>query len=472
MPAALSSAPPNPKTLAASLPAFGSVRFGGSGAVLLEAASGAGNWAALCRQPGGDAGKNGALARYFVSPNDEVSIDAFLRASADGRYAIFEREGAALLWDASTHSTTNLSALGADARLSAETGASVRTFDFDAASEHLLYVRKREQETRIVVRTLADGAERELDPGAGEVWRASFDPGGAFVRVELVSTDTNHNGRLDLPLPLLKAPRACGHDFRHFHSYEARGDRPEIVLLPLAGAAAVREPELVMPTGDALLVRDEEGALSLARAEKKRVLEPADCKGRIVHADARRELFIIGCAQKKKTGHVSLELVTREGRKALDLEQAIVDLDRELSDSPRLVALYPGTDTALFDAEKRDVIMLQPGDSVLAVEQTHALIRRGKALVWFDADTRKEQSLAGEISRFPQILRASPFLFVSPLLVNVMTGEVVGRTEARPLALSATGQLLLAESEPDGATLARGPLHWETLAATASASAP
>jgi len=448
------------------LPAFGSERFAGEGPILVEATSSAGNWVSLCK-PAAGASNNGALARFLVSAREELPIEYFLRASRDGRYAILLRDGAAVLWDASTGTVTDLSALGADARISAETGAAVRSFDFDAASEHLLYVRKRGDQTRIVVRALADGSERELDAGTGEVWRASFDPGGAFVAVQLVSADTNHNGRLDFPVPLLKTPRACGLDAARFHAYEPRGDRPEIVLLPLAGGDAVHEPALLMPLGDALLLRDEDGALWLERAGKRRALEPAECKGRIVHADAQRELLIVGCAQKKKTGRVNLELVTRAGRKALNLEQAIVDYDREVSDSPRLVPLYPGTDTVLFDAERRDVISLQPGDTVLAVEQAHALIRRGNALVLFDAAPRKEQPLAGEIDKFPQILRSSPFVFISPLLVDVARGEVVGISQARPVALSATGQLLLAETAADGAAPPHGPLHWEAMAPTA-----
>jgi len=466
-PAAPNNVPPNPRASPLSLPGFGYERFAGDSPIAIEAASEAGNWVSLCKLPATEASRSGALARFLVSPGEELPIQYFLRASPNGRYAVVLRDGAAVLWDATTRGTLDLSSLGADARLSAETGAAVRTFDFDTTSEHLLYVRRREQETRIVVRTLADGSERELSPGAGEVWRASFDPGGAYITVQLVSTDTNHNGRLDFPLPLLKAPRACELDRARFHAYEPRGDRPEIALIPLTGGDTVHDPELVMPLADALILRDENGVLALSRAGKKQVLEPAECKARIVHADARREFLLVGCAQKKKSGHVSLELVTRAGRKPLNLEQAIVDYDRETSDSPRLVALYPGTDTVLFDAEKKDVVVLQPGDSVLAVEQTHALIRRGQALVLFDANTRKEQPLAGEVAKFPQVLRTSPFLFISPLLVDVARGEVVGSTQARPLALSDSGQILLAETDADGSTLARGPLRWETPAPVA-----
>jgi hypothetical protein len=181
-----------------------------------------------------------------------------------------------------------------------------------------------------------------------------------------------------------------------------------------------------------------------------------------LRADAERELFIVGCAQKKKTGRVSLELVTREGRKPLNLELSSVELDREMSDSPRLVALYPGTDTVLFDADKRDLITLQPEASVVAIRGARALIRRERRLFFYDAETRRETPLPGELAPFPDILVALPFVFASPLLVNLDTGAIAGVTQERPLALTTTGQVLLVATPADGNTWPCAPLRWVT----------
>jgi hypothetical protein len=469
--AAPALAPPSSASAAPAAAAqFGTTPFAGKGPILVERASGDARWVALCQAepaevraatPGAPpARESGALQRFLVAPGAELAIDAWLGASPNGRFVLVLQRGALVLWDSETSHTLDLSALGADSRLSAESNAALRTVDFDATSEQLLYVRRAASGPRIVLRNLADGSERELDPGPGEIWRARFDPGGAFVNLQMISADTNKNGKFDFPAPLLAAPRACGDPLPHFRAWENRGDRPETVLLPLAGGTAIHEPELVQVLGDALLLRDENGALLLEQGQRKRVLANAECKGRMVHADRQRELFIVGCAQKKKTGRVSLELVTREGRKPLNLELASVELDREPSDSPRLVALYPGSDSYLFDADKRELIALQPGDSVLGTHLARALVRRGKALLVYDADQRRERPLAGVVDKYPDILRALPFVFVSPLLVNLETAEIVGVSKQRPLALSATGQLLLADTDPDPPHLARGPLHW------------
>jgi hypothetical protein len=449
-----------------STPSFGAAPFAGEGPTLLEQVSSDGGWVALCQT------RKEAAHRYLIAPGEELAIDAFSSASPDGRFALFTRSGVLTLWDSQTRKTVDLSALGADSRSSAESYATLRALDFDAKSERLLYVRQSAKGARIVLRNLSDGAERELDPGPGEVWRARFDPGGAFVVLQMITTDSNKNGKFDFPAPLLAAPRACGDNLSHFRAWEGRGDRPETVLLPLSGEAPMHEPELVMPVRDALLLRDENGALFLQRGDKKRLLEPADCKGRVVHADGARELFIVGCTQKKKTGRVSLELVTREARKPLDIELASVELDREASDSPRLVALYPGSDSLLFDADRHELIALQPGDGVLAVRQARALVRRGKALLIYDADLRKELPLPATVDKYPNILTTPPFVFVTPVLINLDAAQVVGTSKQRPLALSATGQILVAEADPDGSTWARGPLRWLALTPSLPSPAP
>jgi hypothetical protein len=207
------------------------------------------------------------------------------------------------------------------------------------------------------------------------------------------------------------------------------------------------------------LLRDASGALFLQRAGKKRLLEPAACKGRVVHADARRELFIVGCAQKK-TGRVSLELVTPNERRPLGIELASLELDREISDAPRLVALYPGAETTLFDADLRSLVPLRTADIVLGTRAGRALIRRGNSLLFYDADSRTEQLLPITLERHPALLLTPPFVFVSPALLNLDSATLVGSSPARPLALSSEGQLLVPEVEANGSELPRGPLRW------------
>ena len=478
------SGPPSTRTpttggIVLLAPSFGNTPFGSDGPLLVERVSADGGWLSLCQArndsngdgqvsvsvgPRGEA-RGDKLQRFLRTPTEESAVDGVLGSDPSGRFALLVTGGALVLRDTRGPHTVDLSALGAETRLSAESFAELRTVAFDASSEHLLYVRAGDQDKRVVVRSLDDGSERELDPGPGAIWRARFDPGGVFIVLKMMTEDSNKNGRADFPAPLLEEPRACSAGPGRFHTFAFRGDHPQTVLLPVIGGAPIQEPELLMPVQDALLLRDATGALSLQRAGKKRVIEPAACKGRVVHADAQRELFIVGCVQKKKTGKVSLELVTRTERKALNIELASTELDHEVSDSPRLVPLYPGLDSALFDAEKRDLIPLSTGDVVITTWGARALVRRGKALIVYDAEARSERALAGSLDRYPDVLLAPPFAFVSPLLVDLDRATTVLVDQPRPLALSSSGQLLFAATPADGATLARGPLRWVSFGA-------
>lgn len=458
------------------LVSFGNAPIGTSGPFLLDRASADGRWLVVCqarRDSDGDGrlsvslGPRGEprgdlLERYLIAPGLEFAVDGLLVSDASGRFALVTERGALLLWDSHTQRVQDLSGLNADLRLSAESFAAVRTLSFDPSSEHLLYVRAGEPSKRLIIRSLRDDTERELEPGPGSIWRARIDPGGVYAVLEMMTGASNGNKKADFPAPLLSAPRACSASPGRFHTFVGRGDHPETVLLPLGGGAPIHEPELVMPIRDALLLRDANGALLLQRAGTKRLLEPAACKGRIVHADPARELFLVGCAQKQKPGRVSVELVSEHGRKPLDIELASVGLDREVSDSPRLVALYPGLETRLFDADREQLLPLRTGDVVLATRGGRALVRRGKALVFYEADTQEERVLPYDLARYPDLLVTPPFAFVSPVLVNLETATVVGLSRKPPLALSTAGQLLVSDGEPDGAVLAFGPLRWIT----------
>ena len=55
--------------------------------------------------------------------------------------------------------------------------------DFDASGNQLPYLRGGVPHGQVIVRDLTTGKERSLDPGAGNLWRASLDAGGAIDSV-------------------------------------------------------------------------------------------------------------------------------------------------------------------------------------------------------------------------------------------------------------------------------------------------
>ena len=90
------------------------------------------------------------------------------------------------------------------------------------------------------------------------------------------------------------------------------------------------------------------------------------------------------------------------------------------------------------------------------------MVRRGKALLFYDADSHAETALPLALDKFPDVLVTQPFAFVSPVLVNLDTARAVGISQQRPLALSSLGLLLLTDGDPATSGLVSGPLRWAT----------
>ncbi|HEY4157020.1 MAG TPA: hypothetical protein VGM29_02940, partial [Polyangiaceae bacterium] len=448
--------------------------------LLVRHAAANGSWVAFC-QPRLDTDGNGrveltlgprgelrgdTLGSYLWQPAAEQDPGVLLAASPGDRFVAYWKDAAVTIRDTAGNRSLDLGA-DVDLRFSAETLDWLRTLAFDPTGSRLVYLRRGPVTAHVVVRNLLDGTERAFDPGRGEVWRTRFDSSGEFLLIDVLA-DTNKNGRLDAPAPAVAAPPPCLPAGATFHAWVGRGDRPERLWLDAESGKLASAQSVVLALKKALVVREASGALDVVQAGKSKLLEPAECKGRVVFADLERSLLVIGCTPKKKTGRVALELLDLAGKKQqLGIELASVESDREASGGARLVALYPGSDTALLDLDKRDLLPLKSGDAVLATLGARALVRRGPTLVLYDADARAEQPLPGTVDKFPEVLQSGSYAFVSPLLIDVAAGRVVGSFAQRPLALSTTGLLLSSEDIKSSGALSEGPLRWFSLAPSA-----
>ena len=132
-------------------------------------------------------------------------------------------------------------------------------------------------------------------------------------------------------------------------------------------SGVVREaPELVTTLGTSLLLRAADGSLKLEQRERRLALAPADCAGRVLFGDAARELALIACTLPKKPGKRQVWLLGAGYAKNLNVELYETATDREAVTATRLVPLYPGSEAALVDLERKDLLPLAAGSRVLA----------------------------------------------------------------------------------------------------------
>jgi hypothetical protein len=207
------------------------------------------------------------------------------------------------------------------------------------------------------------------------------------------------------------------------------------------------------------LRRGGDGTLALDRGGTSRVIGDATCAGRVLFPDPIRDQALIGCSDPKRPGRLFVELVTTS-RWPLGIDVAALGFDEPVGPKRRMVALYPGANTVLFDLEQKHIQVLRQGDAVLHTSGTRALVRRGSALFVFDLATGTEFPLAGKLDPCGGLLIQGDLVYVSPLIVDLRAGATVGEVEGPGLALARSGAVLVAAEPASAERLARGPLRW------------
>jgi hypothetical protein len=422
----------------------------------------------------------GALTGDTLTPElllgggEPEPIDDLLAQDPSGRYLVTRQHKKVLLRDALTHGAVDLGALGFDDRDDVLPYRQHRALAFDARGEMLAYARKAADRVDIVLRDLGSGAERVVSGLSGEPYRFRFDGTGETLVVSTIASDTSENGRFEWPYRKRTTPRlVCQGSVPRFGVHPELGDRPVAFLVSRATAAAELAPDLAIPLGKKLVTRGPDGTLSLAGPGGRRVLRAGDCAGRVLLADAARELLLIACTGGKNPQRAAVELVGPGSRLELGVELQPTAVDRWPERATRLHPLYPGSEALLVDLELRTKHPLTPGDQVILTAGARALVRRGRKLLFFDADTRRETPLPGDLPRLPNVLVTSPMAMIGARVFDVEKGIELGTASDRALAITPKGEVLAAEGGAVTTTLlSRGPLRWTRVPAGAPGQGP
>jgi hypothetical protein len=237
-------------------------------------------------------------------------------------------------------------------------------------------------------------------------------------------------------------------------------DAAGFVVVPRAGGKARRVDDLALVFGRELIRRRSDGGLIGEQDGRTRTLGDAACRGRVLFAEPERNVLLIGCALAKKPGRLGVDLVTAGSRRSLAIDVAELLTDEPVSPGVRLFPLYPGADTVLFDAERQTLRRFEPGDAILAVYEQRALVRRSRTALVYDARTDRITTLPGKLEPLFETLQTGPMVYVGSLVVDLGTGRCVGSVSGRALAVSSSGEVLLATVPASAEALARGPLLW------------
>ena len=255
--------------------------IGGVGPVRVEAAAADGHWIVLCqarRDTNGDGrlgvsvGYHGDLGGDEVRPyvvrgeGEGELIDAFIDASADGRWLAVVAKNKLALWGTRSTERVDLSRLGALPTLGSHPLAPA-PLSFDPASARFLYHRERAgQRRRAILRDLATGAEQVLAHGTGLLY-GGYLPGTG----EAVLLVHPARGHARLPATTL-APRGCRGNASSASFWG--GSKLEHVVVPLDVPARAPTPRATEPPDERWLATAPDGArvIAVARDDARRAV--------------------------------------------------------------------------------------------------------------------------------------------------------------------------------------------------------
>lgn len=434
----------------------------------VEAAAPDASWTVVCEARedtdrngvlGATPGARGApegdrLARYLELPTGEsLAIDALVASSPSGRFLLVRRAGRLDLIDTTTSSARALA--GIESSFEWSLPARRRVVLLDAVA---YYLRNDAGRSELVELVLPNGPERTLYSGGEELVGLEVEPSGAHVVLELASSGGRRrasrasDGDVEPP---------CGATAPLIRARRAKHDHGGFLVVPREGGSPQRMDDLALVFGKGFIRRRADQSLLLERDGRARVLGNADCRGRILFADPERDLILLGCALPKKPSRLGVELLSHGTRRALGIDVAELAVDEPARAGVRLFPLYPGADTVLFDAERQNLRRFEPGDLVLAVWAERAMIRRGRTALLYDANSDRLSELPAKLEPLHEAVQTGPMVHASPLVVDLAAGRCIGNVSGRSLAVSLSGEVLLAAVPASAETLARGPLLWQ-----------
>ena len=396
------------------------------------------------------------------------AIDAFAGSDPSGRYLAVVQDGALLLLDVQADTRVDLSARGADARDDEVPGRSHRAVSFDALGRRVATLRRAYGLSQVVVQDLAGGDEIVVHPGPGLLHRATLTPDGRWLSVEVLTRDTDGDGRITAP----HGVRLNARPHRGiFSRRQVVGDRPELRLAPVRkGSEARAMSDVVCPLGDDLLVRDRDWTLKLRGADGRETTWVAGRHAALVlGANPLLGAAVVVCSSGPEKGRVLW--IRGEERKALGPDAARIEPEHPLVHVTRCGRIPLLGQSAVVDYETGSLDVSE--GYVMALHDDVALLSRGGKAVLRRVSSGAEVAVPVFCETGTFLRQAGAMCAVDGTVFDLSRMLVLGRYEGHPLvhpemgharAVRCDGRVLLALHAAHTPWLegryARGPLTW------------
>jgi hypothetical protein len=397
-----------------------------------------GSWVLLC-QAREDSDGNGILditsdsqgsygdqqhAYLVLGSGDGEPIDDIIAVDPSGRRAVIERDQRLMMIQPGLGSELDLTALRAsrDAR-----EAYFEDVAFDPTGEYLVYSRELPAVPRvIVIRELASGKERVVDPGPGQLDSFSITRDGHTIEARVFAMRPG-----DQPWQTSRErPHGRCWTSAPPDSITVSGTPAEMRRIPFRGVHEVpREiPGFIGFVGDRVVARAASGALMIeSPGARPSELSPASCVGHIVAVSTAS--VIVAC----NTG--ALMEVGKGTQRPLGVT-ILPPTEDNLQHAERFLAAWNVNGTYRLIDLRNGAVTDGAKDWLLAERGSRSLLIRDNKLVVVEATG--ERVIADLHERVydrdeAQVLVAGSFAYISPgyrpaaaLLVDMTTGTVIG----------------------------------------------
>jgi hypothetical protein len=427
-----------------------------------------GDWVVMC-QARKDTDKDGRLTverGFNMTSGDEQhaylilgtglgeQIDDFVAEDPSQRRAMIERKKRVVLIQPGLGKDIDVTALGAGLA------------EFDSSGDRLVYSRKRAGKESIVVREIATGTERVLDPGKGKLDSIYVHPGDAWIEEQIFAMNKG-----DQPW---RTTEGTSHGWcwtgAVSDSIVQSGTPPVRRYLSVDGTSPARElPDLVGIAGDRLFRRATDGAITSERpGEQPHTIVPAACGGRAVgmHDGA----IVVAC--NKRGTPAPLEEYAADGtRRTIGATIAPPDLDVTDDIGRFLFQTVGDANDTMIDLVTAKVHKSPEYQQTISHDNTRALVQRGEHLVVIEPTGDRD---LGSIAQYPEKFEAGMFTYVEPMVVDRSGYTVVGHAPSRKstdpyqavfqgtiMALAKDGRVLVGWGPEHGRwAWIPGPLEW------------
>jgi hypothetical protein len=393
-----------------------------------------------------------------------------IASNRDGRYIVYTTPKKLLLLDTQTNEETDLSALSADLEDDGNPFGGHRVASFDRQGKKLLYLKKVKKKSSVVVYDLATKASTEIDPGAGNLWRAEFDESGEQVSIHIVDKDTNHDKVLSWPSPKTTlGARGCRGAISSYSTYGYSGDIPSTKVVAASGGTPREVKDLLFVFGDELILQNKAGAiLSQTKDGATKEIAPASCQAVLHGYVPQKKIMAWSCAatpeklelyQNAKQQTITLPKPTKPIPDGVDPIRGDILQLRSEEGEQMLIDLATGQ----LGAKPPDGFYMSISRGAWALFESH---ERRSLYFFYQIASKQKRTIPQETKSYGDEFLNGDFLYLEPVLIDLSDLTIVGETTRSIYAVATDGRVLMGPP-PAPMTAIRssdapsGPVRWQ-----------